>query len=519
MSLQLWAVCVVILLALVSSGLRRRRSTVKFPPGPPSKPVIGNILDASPRAGWVKFTKYRGIYGDLVFFHGLGNNVLVLNSMMAIQDLLEKRADIYSDRPAFTVVGELMGLERSMALLPYNEEWRAQRKLVHHALSPRAVKQYHIVQEDLAAILGKQILDDPENFFSYVRLTASRLILSITYGLSVEQAEDEYITHAEETMRMVTDATLPGAYVCDLIPILKYSPSWVPFQREAKLGREMIEHLVTRPLEHVKTEMRAGTAPVSLTRDLLNSEIQGMKDKEHSIKWGTGTLYGAGAETTYTTTLVCIMLMAMHPDKLKKAQHEIDNVVGIDRLPLISDRDDLPYVEALIKEVMRWHPALPLSAHGGKPTQCLTLTVCVHLGIARCTARDDIYEGYNIPKGTIVIPNVWAIAMEHTDQHGPTAFIPERFLDINDKITDPALWAFGFGRRVCPGRFLAENSVFILISTILAMFDILPPDDEELKIEFSEGLVSYPEPFRCRIIPRSAQKASQIATRAAQSSV
>ncbi|EKM50919.1 uncharacterized protein PHACADRAFT_57168, partial [Phanerochaete carnosa HHB-10118-sp] len=86
-----------------------------FPPGPPSKPVIGNILDVSPKAGWIKFTKYKDIYGefkgllwlsvadhlagDLVFFHGLGNNLLVLNSMKAVQDLLEKRADIYSDRP------------------------------------------------------------------------------------------------------------------------------------------------------------------------------------------------------------------------------------------------------------------------------------------------------------------------------------------------------------------------------------------------------------------------------------
>ncbi|EKM50920.1 uncharacterized protein PHACADRAFT_151345 [Phanerochaete carnosa HHB-10118-sp] len=516
MSLQLWAGCAVILLALASYRLRRRPTAI-FPPGPPSKPVVGNILDVSPKAGWIKFTKYKDIYGefkgllwlsvadhlagDLVFFHGLGNNLLVLNSMKAVQDLLEKRADIYSDRPAFTVVGELMGLGQSMPLLNYNEEWRAQRKLAHHALSPRAVKQYHVVQEDLAALLSKQILEDPEDFFSHVRLTASRLILSITYGLSVEQAEDEYITHAEDTMHMISNATLPGAFVCDLIPILKYSPSWVPFQKEAHAGREMIERLVTRPLEHVKKEMHAGTAPVSLTRDLLSSEVQGVNDKEHSIKWSAGSLYGAGGETTYATVLTCIMLMAMHPDKLKKAQDEIDHVVGVDRLPLISDRESLPYVEALIKEVMRWHPALPLS-------------------IARCTAKDDTYEGYTIPKGTIVMPNVWAIAMERTDQYDPTAFVPERFLNKkDDRFVDPTLWAFGFGRRVCPGRYLAENSVFILISTIVAIFDISLPENEELIVEFSKGLVSYPEPFKCCITPRSASKASQIIWRAAQSTI
>ena len=127
--------------------------------------------------------------GDLVFFHGLGNNILVLNSMKAINDLLEKRGSIYSDRPAFTVVGDLMGLgqvrreplrasgllmliriPQSMPLLPCREEWRAHRKLAYTALNATAVKRYHIIQEDLAAILGKQILETPEDFFGHVRL-------------------------------------------------------------------------------------------------------------------------------------------------------------------------------------------------------------------------------------------------------------------------------------------------------------------------------------------------------------
>ena len=55
------------------------------------------------------------------------------------------------------------------------------------------------------------------------------------------------------------------------------------------------------------------------------------------------------------------MPMALHPNKQKKAQAELDRVVGADRLPQISDLDSLPYVSAVIKETMRWHPALPLS--------------------------------------------------------------------------------------------------------------------------------------------------------------
>ncbi|KAJ3552582.1 hypothetical protein NM688_g4079 [Phlebia brevispora] len=340
----------------------RSRSYRGFPPGPLAFPIIGNILHIPSQAAWVPFTEYQNVYGDLVFFHGLGNHVLVLNSMKGIIDLLEKRATMYSDRPSFTVVGELMGLGQSMPLLSYDDEWRAHRKLAHNALSPSAVRRYHTTQEDLAALLGQQLLNEPEDFFTHVRLAASRLILVITYGLSVETADDEYIAHAEKTMNMISKATVPGAYLCDLIPIMKRLPEWVPFHKEAKIGKDMIERLVTKPFEHVKAQMRAGDAAPSLTRELLSMELPDVSNLEHRIKWTTGALYGAGGETTYATVLTCIMAMALHPEYQKSAQEEIDRVVGKDQLPRISDRDRLPYVNAVIKETMRWHPALPLSA-------------------------------------------------------------------------------------------------------------------------------------------------------------
>ncbi|EED79605.1 predicted protein, partial [Postia placenta Mad-698-R] len=426
-----------------------------FPPGPPARFIIGNILQVSPLGAWFKFCQYKEQYGDLLFFHGLGNHVLVLNSMKAINDLLDKRSGIYSNRPTFTVVSELMGLSQSMPLLPYGEEWRAHRRLAHTALSPAAVKRYHGVQEDLAALLCQRLLQSPEDFFNHVRLIAGNVILSVVYGLPVETAEDEYIAHAERTMQVISEATVPGAYLCDLMPFLKHLPSWVPFQREASTGREMIERLVSKPYEHVKREMDAGRAPPSMTQDLLSVRINDMQDIEQRIKWTAGAMYGGmsrGRLDTYSTVLVFIMAMALHPDKQRRAQQELDSVVGTGRFPSISDRAHLPYVNAVIKETMRWHPVLPLT------------------GIARMSAQDDLYNGYYIPKGTIVIPNVWAVAL---DCPQGTEFIPERFLG-DDAPIDPATWAFGFAKRICPGKYLGENSVFILITTLLAMFDIMP---------------------------------------------
>ncbi|KAI0739410.1 cytochrome P450 [Daedaleopsis nitida] len=474
------------------------RRTRKYPPGPPARPLIGNLLTLSFSEAWCELMKYKAIYGDLMFFHGLGNHILVVSSMQVLNDLLEKKGGIYSDRPTFTVVGELMGLGQSMPLLPYGEEWRIQRKLAHSALSPSAVRKYYTIQEDLAATLGKQLLDNPDDFFNHIRLTASRLILSITYGLSVDTADSEYITHAEETMHMISRATVPGAYLCDFLPFLKYLPSWVPFQRSAREGKDMIARLVTKPFERVQQDMAKGTALPSLTQVLL-TEAENESLHNH-IKWSTGSLYGAGGETTYAIVITCILAMALNGDKLKLAQEELDRIVGTDRLPNIGDRPHLPYVEAVIKETMRWHPALPLS-------------------IARCTAKDDVYQGYEIPKGTIVIPNVWAIAFEKRGPYDPTTFVPERFLEeasAENAPVDPTLWAFGFARRICPGKYLAENSLFILISTILTVFDMRPPPDEELTPRFAAGLVSYPLPFSCRITPRSPSRAAQIKYRVSQ---
>ncbi|OBZ74750.1 O-methylsterigmatocystin oxidoreductase [Grifola frondosa] len=390
-----------------------------YPPGPPAKPLLGNILTIPKNGAWRLFQKFHHQYGDLVFFHGLGNTVLVLNTMKAINDLLDRRGDIYSHRPEFTVVGELMGLNRSMPNLPYGKEWREQRKLAHLALNSTAVKKYHIVQEDLAALMNKDLLERPEDFFAHARLTSERIVLSVTYGLPIDSSSNVYVTHAEATMKIIGEATVPGAYLCDLMPFMKYLPSWVPFQKEARRGRYMIEHLVTIPFEHVKKQMAEGTAAPSLTQDLLRLEKPDMENFEHRVKWTTGSMYGAGGETTYAIILIFILAMVLHPEKQRLAQEEIDKLIGGERLPVIADLPHLPYVNAVIKETMRWHPAIPL-------------------GIARRSGQDDTYEGYFIPKGTIIIPNVWAISLEPSNKYDPYKFIPERFLDPTQAIVDPA---------------------------------------------------------------------------------
>jgi len=184
--------------------------------------------------------------------------------------------------------------------------------------------------------------------------------------------------------------------------------------------------------------------------------------------------------------------MALYPEVQKKAQAELDAVVGPDRLPLFSDRSSLTYINAMVKESMRWQLVLPLA-------------------IPHMSTDDDEYDGYFIPKGSIVIGNGWSILHDSDEFSEPEEYRPERYLKdgkLNQDIRSPSVAAFGYGRRICAGRFMSDNSLFITIALVLSVFSIEPPVDEKgntikLTIEVTSGLLSYPTPFSCRIKPRS----------------
>jgi cytochrome P450 len=189
------------------------------------------------------------------------------------------------------------------------------------------------------------------------------------------------------------------------------------------------------------------------------------------------------------TFVLCTLL---HPSIQRRAQAEIDKVVGHDRLPTLADRSDLPYLNACLKESSRWAPV------GSE-------------GVAHLSRVDDVYNGYLIPAGTVMIPNMWYkwylstlnahwpyyrnMAHDPEIYSDPLIFRPERFLGSNPE-PDPD-FTFGFGRRVCPGQVLAQTSTYVLAAHLLALFDIIPaqgPDGEpiEVKAEFDgQGTVVY----------------------------
>ncbi|CAE7177464.1 unnamed protein product [Rhizoctonia solani] len=182
------------------------------------------------------------------------------------------------------------------------------------------------------------------------------------------------------------------------------------------------------------------------------------EEADKDVKQVSITLYGAGTETAVHTLLMFFLAMILYPEAQTKAQEEIDSVIGNGRLPTFEDQGRLRYVERLIQETLRWVPVVPLAI----PHTCF---------------RDDTYKGYYIPKGTIVMGNVWAMTRDETIYKSPEVFNPDRFLDPS---TPPAP-TFGWGRRRCPGVHFADASLFIFITSILATFKIGVAQDENGK--------------------------------------
>lgn len=187
--------------------------------------------------------------------------------------------------------------------------------------------------------------------------------------------------------------------------------------------------------------------------------------------------------------------MTLHPEAQAKAQAEIDDVVGTDRLPTAADRENLPYVNALFLEVLRWNNVAPL-------------------GVPHRLIEDDVYNGYFLPKGTIVIANIWRMLHNPETYADPMSFNPERFVKTatHEPELDPRTLSFGFGRRICPGLQLADTSVFIAVVLSLAVFKVSKVVENgqvvEPSTDFTSGTVSHPPAYRCEIKPRSAKAES-----------
>ncbi|KAF7374571.1 O-methylsterigmatocystin oxidoreductase [Mycena sanguinolenta] len=466
------------------------RRPLPFPPGPSPYPIIGNLCDIPTKLPWVTYRKWGIQYGsDIVHASALGQHIVIVNSVKAAVEILEKRGDLYSDRPVLTMV-ELMGWDFNIALLPGKDKWRDYRRMFQQHFRQDASRNYRPIQMKKVHLLLKELLSSPQAFHEHLKTLAAAIIMATVYGYEVRPTDDHFVGLAEDATKRLSDSVFPGAVAVNTFPILRYLPSWMPganFQRLAAECRPLVKEMREAPFDFVKQNMRDGTDSTSVVARLLESN----RYDEDAIKDVAGTAYAGGADTTVSSLASFFLAMALYPDVQRKAQTEIDTVIGTDRLPEFEDRPSLPFVEALYREVMRWKPVAPL-------------------GMAHTSTADDVYDGYFIPKGTTVISNIWAMTRDESIYPEPERFNPDRFFTADGKLNnDETVLTFGFGRRICPGRHNADATLWATFVFVLSTFNIAKAKDgtgREVEIDpdcYSDTLISHPLPFACSIIPRS----------------
>jgi len=229
-----------------------------------------------------------------------------------------------------------------------------------------------------------------------------------------------------------------------------------------------------------------------------------VEEQERLIQNCAAAMYIATSDTPVSFLGTFFLAMLHSPEAQRKAQEELDTVIGFGNLPNFDDEESLPYVSALCKEIMRWHPVTPIA-------------------VPHSSTEEDVYKGYRIPAGSVVVPNVWSILHNEKDYPNPYLFQPERFLtedgQLNPNVKDPSTASFGFGRRICPGRFMATSTIWISVAMILSCFDIKKALDTDGKpiepsYQYVSSMVTIPEDFKVSVKPRSREIETMIRTTA-----
>ncbi|KAK7056291.1 hypothetical protein VNI00_002844 [Paramarasmius palmivorus] len=342
-----------------------RRGRMYLPPGPSGFPIIGNLFDVGIREEWITYKAISDRYNsDIICLNILGSPVVVLNSLETVQELFEKRSALYADRPRFTMLNELCGMNFHFAFMSYGDRWKEHRKLFKQQFQPPATEQFKPCILSATRTLLHRLLDSEEHsaFDSHLRHMTITIVLGVGYGMDVLQTNDPYVAIGEKALQAMAASGNSTQFLVDQLPMLKYLPGWFPgcsFQTLAKDWRLAVLALPRAPMEYVHKAIVNGTSKPCVATNVLSAmeslEADGKRDggQEDVLRNMLGATYAASTDTTVSAIESFILAMVQNPDILKKGQAAVDKVAGNERLPDFTDRGSMPFVDAILKETLR----------------------------------------------------------------------------------------------------------------------------------------------------------------------
>nr|XP_020016190.1 cytochrome P450 2J2-like [Castor canadensis] len=369
--------------------------------------------------------------------------------------------------------------------------WKEQRRftvtmLKNFGLGKKSLEQR--IQEEAQHLVEAIEEEKGKPFDPHYKINnaVSNIISSITFGERFEYQDDRF----QELLRLLDEITcLEASLVCQLYNVFPWIMKFIPGPHQTLFSNwEKLKLFVSQIIEQHKRDWNPDK-----TRDFIDAYLKEMEkdtDKttscfhEENLIYSTLDLFFAGTETTSTTLRWGLLYMGLYPEVQEKVQAEIDSVIGQEKLPSLVDRASMPYINAVIHEVLRMGNILPLS-------------------VPREVTVDTTLAGYHLPKGTMILTNLTALHRDPKEWATPDTFNPEHFLENGQFKKKESFLPFSMGKRACLGEQLAKSELFIFFTYLLQKFTFKPLKNEKLSLRFRVGLTISPDTYHICAVPRA----------------
>ncbi|GAB2294088.1 hypothetical protein Dimus_028305 [Dionaea muscipula] len=463
----------------VSSILKRSRlSSMRLPPGPLPLPVVGNILKlgTKPHRSLSELAK---VYGPVISLElGHVTTIVVSSVDMAKQVLLNHDAS-FSYRADLDLMTLNDHAPSSIVFLDPGTKWRAMRRIcASHVFS--GTKLDSISSRDIRRKKVQELMSYIEDCsqegtpVSVSQAAFNTILNLISFTFFSKDLADPYTESGREFKELICAILeLSGQpNLAEFFPLLKAIDPQGIRRRFQVLSDKMLNFFDTLIKERLEKRKSLGDFG-SLEKnniDVLDSIIieitQGRNHGEEEVKLSDlphlfGDLFSAGVDTTTSTIEWAMAELLRQPDKLKKAQAELEDMIGKGKQLEEADIGRLTYLQAVVKETLRLHPPVPF------------------LVPRKVIADVKLGNKYTVPKNARVLVNTWAMGRDPSIWDRPNSFEPERFLgsQIDFKGRDFELIPFGSGRRICPGLLLGSRMLHLVVGSLIHSFDWKLKDD------------------------------------------
>ncbi|XP_071143264.1 cytochrome P450 2B4-like [Mytilus edulis] len=462
-------------------------------PGPTPWPIVGNLptlvassfQNKSSQNRSDRFLELREKYGDLVgLSFGNFTQVLVFG-YDKVHKVLVLNADKTKFRPSNAAVAKKLFPKEAGVVLSNGQEWVDLRRFTMVALKDFGVGKKSLeekIQEEarfLVELLSKQN-KKPFDVSKVFSKATSNIISSIIFGSRFDFNDPVFI----RLLGNIDYLFKNNAGVENMIPLLTYLN---PFSKVPKIIKNRIEiqDYIRSRIDDERRSFDPNNVRHFLDLYLQQEGKSNSKISENHLFLTIADLYLAGTDTTSVTLQWTMLYMIKYPDMQKKCRNQILEVIGEDRDPVGKDKDNLPYVMAILQEVQRIATIVPLAVP--------------HLAV-----EDIEVDGMTIPKNAIIFPSLMSVHRDPSLWEEPDVFRPERFLQNDKFVKREGFSAFSMGPRICLGKQLAESELFLIFVSILQRFDLSKADEnDDLPIDGTmTGLTQQPKNFQMCFLPR-----------------